>query len=413
MNVIVQSLPNLRTVTVALVTRHGTSHDKLGGITRVLVPSLARGTAFRSEEEIFTLVNGKGGEFLNIIEKDYTAIGLRVIPRETEMAFKLLFEMLAEPLLQEHIIEIEKMNAIQRIEQVKANPLYRMVIFESEKPVFGDNHPISRPITGFPEEITRITREVVLEHLRTKFLVDPVVIILGNFDENTAEHFKSTVQSLFEEKSLLVTGSPASFPPVEVPPWNIHQAPQEMASNAYLSLNFRVEPDKCSLTMIELVSAIIGGSMGSRMYKLRDQTGLSYVFFSEGKMVGNTGAVKSIMDVGPERLEEGVKALFGIINNLSDEEISNTELYNNQNYLAGKMDMNFDQPFQLLRVIINDLIHGGPRSFEDYYQEITQITPKDLLKWFRGVWKPETISLTAGGKFDREILEKNWEDLHP
>lgn len=91
-----ESLPNLRTTTIVIVARHGASHDVVAGLTSVLMGSIQRGTSNFSETEIARMIDGKGSELFSIVEKDFSALGIRTVPKDAEAATSLLVEIVLE-----------------------------------------------------------------------------------------------------------------------------------------------------------------------------------------------------------------------------------------------------------------------------------------------------------------------------
>ena len=411
MKFICESLPNLKTSTIVILTRNGASNDVVPGLSTIMMGSMRRGTSTYSETEIARMTDGKGSELFTTIEKDFSAIGIRTVPEETLETIPLLVDILANPLLPESVIESEKKNLTERIMEFRQNPLNNLIIFENDETVFGKEHPLSTPVTGIPETIETIKKRDIIETLESSFFRDPVALILGNFTIEETETLETEILSKWENSDIMETTASDPFPRSQTPRWNLKTLEEKHAKNAYLALNVRTDPEFQSFINSRVAYAILGGSFGSRMLKMRDETGLSYIAMATSHLSGNTGVVMCVMDVDSNRVQEGLQTVFEILYSLSRDGVGETEYNTSLEFLFGQLDLSFDHPRDLIRLMVNGHLYNAPKTLDAYYSSFDDLTQEDFNSWCRNIITPETLSLSVAGKFQQEQVKKTWNEI--
>ncbi|MHA1302675.1 MAG: M16 family metallopeptidase [Candidatus Heimdallarchaeaceae archaeon] len=407
MKIITENLPNLRTVIVALATKHGSSYDEISGLTSVLIPTLIRGTKKHTEEHLNLLIDGKGSEFLYFIKKDYCVLGLRCTPEEVDNSLSLLFEIITEPIIEESIFEVEKQNLIQKVKQELDNPLSRLVGFTIDKAVFGEEHPYGRPVNGFPETIEKLSREMAIKLLENGFFVDPIGIILGNLEALDRNQLVESFQSYINSIPFRVLEKPTNLPKVNVQPMNIYCTETKQAKNTYIALNCIGELEHRDYIMTQYAAALLGQTPNSRMFKsIRDEKGLSYITITSPNFIGELGYFSTIIDVNHQRVEEAISELVYTMQNLADNGVEEEECQAVKEFLTAMLDSKFDRTKSLVATLIDSIYHGGPKNFEEFYESIENITSQNFHNWYKKNFKRENLSLAIEGNASYEEIDQ-------
>ncbi|MHA1684094.1 MAG: M16 family metallopeptidase [Promethearchaeota archaeon] len=412
MKILTETMQHLNTVTISLATRHGACHETLPGTSSILLPSLSRGTGNHSEEEINLLLDGRGSIFFQDVRGDFSYLSMRVVPEEAREAIDLLFEFLEVPLLAPGIIDAEKSSLVQRISSIMDNPMRRQFVFNIGPAVFGDGHPYANPITGFPDTVREIDRPLLASKLEHGFLIDPVCVIVSNLDDSKIDGLKNQIMVNFERLSGRIAEKRHKFPPLTVGGKNLRMRSDPRATNAYLSLNWRVTPENCSYPILRYVSALLGESFGSRMFRIiRDEKGLSYIAFTNFNQVNDNMLFSNVLDATGARAPEALETVYELTRDLADNEIDDEEFTLTRDYLLGRFDLLCDSPLGLSSALLSSIYHGGPSTSHGLQEELESVTISGIHSWCKEVVRGEYMSLSMDGSYDEEIVRKVWGEI--
>ncbi len=400
---------NLRTVCLGIVTFHGAAHDSLPGTTQVLLQTMSRGTEQHDELKIARLIDGTGGSLFSTTDKDFAVIGAQVQPKYAVRTLELLFEMISTPTLDETHFEIEKQNLVQLYHQVQSNVIRRMLIFDADKAVFGENHPLGRSQIGTPESINQIALDNLYE-THQKLLVSPWGFAVGAISE--------TLQAQIEQKFTTFLSSQSfepkkthSFPQKTVPPNNLIASSSKEDGSVYLCVNIISDIKPTTIGLARFSSALLGESMGSRMFAiLRDQKAFGYLAGATLKLLDTAVILRCYMETNPERTEEAIDSLVEIISDLAKKPISQEEYNTTRDFILGQLDLSFDDSRGLASRIINRRVHGLSPTTESRYEEIEAVTSKDLHSLWKELLHPKNFSLAIIGDIDLTKIQENWKN---
>ncbi|MFX0085733.1 MAG: M16 family metallopeptidase [Candidatus Hodarchaeota archaeon] len=407
---VIRSYPNLRTCTLGIVTYRGAAHDSIAGATQVLLQTMVRGTKNYNELEIAKMIDGTGGSLFSTTEKDFAIIGAQIQPNYAVRTLDLLFDTISAPKLDPEHFNIEKEKLLQTYHQIQSNSLRRMITFEADKAIFGENHPLGRSQIGTPESLAQLSIDEI-KLTQKELLIKPWGFAIGNIPKP----LQTKLKQKFDE---FITGSIPSnikktpFPKRQIPPKHIIASLAKDDANAYLCLNIVTKADPKLIRVIRFSSAVLGESYGSRMYTiLRDQKAFGYINGSALKLLDDLLILRCFMETSPSRTEEALDTLSEIILSLGKEEISKEEHDTTRDFLLGQLDLSFDNSRQIASRIINRVVHGLSPKIEIEYDQIKKVTSKEIFSIWRKFISPEKFSLAAIGNIDPMKIEKKWQNL--
>lgn len=409
----IENIPSLHsTVVLGIATAHGACHDKKTSTTSLLLPCLSRGTQHHAEQEINEMIDGKGSELFYNIKRDYSIMGLWCLESEARNSIELLCELISEPLLKEETLAAEQNNLVQKAREYLDNPITRQYIYNITKTIFGDEHPLGSPVVGYPDDIKAIKREDLLNTLQSSLMTEPIGIIIGNLDKHTGEELSNAFQSALENIPHNINKSRSYFSSVKQKNFNLFMNQDENSKNAYLSLNCLVLPQNKNYNMLKLVSAVLGSSFASRLFRIiRDEQGLSYMATNYYESVDKYSFFSNIIDIDSNKISKGITSLTEITTDLAENILSPEEFQITKDYLLGKLDLDFDNPTRLMNMLVPSLYHDGPTNLQGFYDGIKEIQREDILKWCENVIAKENLSLTVDGNFDANLVQDAWNKL--
>jgi len=403
----IQSYPNLRTCTLGFVTHRGAAHDTIAGTTQVLLQTIFRGTRNYTESDIAKMIDGTGGSLFSTTEKDFTIIGAQVQPKYAVNTLDLLCDSISNPLIKKTHYEIEKEKLLQTYYQVQSNSLRRMLLFDADKAVFGETHPLSRPQIGTPDSLSKLSIETI-QNTQQDLLIKPWGFAVGNISQKLKTKLKQKFQEyLSTTESFSKKLKP--FPKREVPSKNIVTSLAKEDGNAYLCINVITKSNPNIIGLARFSSALLGESYGSRMFTiLRDEKSFGYITGSALKLIDDSLVLRFFMETKPSRTEEAIGTLTEIIIGLGKEEISITEYNKTRDFLIGNLDLSFDDSRRIAARIINRAVHGLSPNIEKGYKEIQSVTSEDVLSTWKKLRSPDKFSLAVVGNIDPLKIQERW-----
>lgn len=184
------------------------------GVSHLLEHLLFDGTAQRSREDINEGIKDLGG-YINAFTRElYTAFVLLVPSEHIEEGLSLQQDMLFHSVIPVEELEKERKVVIEEIRKDDANPNSLAETLHREKLFSGT--PYALPVIGYPNVISTITREEILDYYTAHYVPNNMMIlVLGDFD---ADEMIALLEDTFGELPAKPLAHPPSLtlePPVE------------------------------------------------------------------------------------------------------------------------------------------------------------------------------------------------------
>lgn len=184
------------------------------GVSHLLEHLLFDGTRERSREDINEGVKELGG-YINAFTRDlYTSYILLVPTEHIEEGLSLQKDMLFHSIIPDKELEKERKVVIEEIRKDEASPYYIAERFHREKLFTGT--PYALPVVGYPNVISTITRDEIVEYYNTYYVPNNMTILLmGDFYQDEMLELIETVFGDVPSKTLPPRTLPEMKPPVE------------------------------------------------------------------------------------------------------------------------------------------------------------------------------------------------------
>lgn len=156
--------------------------DRIAGITHFIEHLIFKGTEEGEGYEIAPRIEALGGSINAFTSYDNTVYHI-VIPTEAfDQGFRLLMESVRCPAFPQGEIEKEKKVVIEEIKMGEDDPQRRLFkeLFSASYP----GHPYGRPIIGYEESVSAMTRADILSYYKTHYSPGTMsIVVVGDFDE--------------------------------------------------------------------------------------------------------------------------------------------------------------------------------------------------------------------------------------
>jgi zinc protease len=320
-----------------------------------------------------------GGTLSATAASDWLGFGTTVLVEHVGEAAVLLDLVFTAPRLGDSEVITERELLVIEAEQV-ADDMFRYPFQLGLAGAFGDAG-YGLPVGGLPETLPSISSaDVRAWHSRALLGVRPVVVAVGDVDPERAS---ATLAGVFGDRPSLPNGGR----PIPIP-WRGGEGESSTRvvtrekAQAALAMIFpgptRRDPDHDAA---EVWSAVASG-LGGRMFEaLRDRRSLAYTVLASSWQRGRAGALVTYIATSPEREDEARAAMLEELERFTREPVSQAELSQAVNYLAGQAEVSRQSAGALAGEIIEAwLIGNGLADLEDPAAAFRAVTAADVLQ---------------------------------
>ncbi|KAL1920048.1 uncharacterized protein VTP21DRAFT_1194 [Calcarisporiella thermophila] len=206
--------PNSEAATVGVWIEAGSRADPAGksGAAYFLEHVAFKGSKSRSEQEILSLVGGKGAKLSARATREHSIYTGSALGQDVPAVVELLAEAVQQPALDQQTIEKERA-AVLRLQDESATRLDE-VAFENAHSVAFQGYALANPITGTYEGVKSLTAEDLSAYIKQNHTADRMVLVgAGNVEHErlvdlARKHFGSlSAGSRAKQSQTLFTGS--------------------------------------------------------------------------------------------------------------------------------------------------------------------------------------------------------------
>lgn len=437
MNPIVKTLPNglrfvmihmdaVESVTVEAFVRAGSRDEDpiKAGLAHYLEHMVFKGTSlYPSPSAVSTAADSVGAEINAGTGKERTGYYLKVSTEHTELAFKIVSQLVFDPLLRLPDIKRELGVIKQEIAMYNDLPTHKVSSIYDEL-MFGETS-LAWDIAGYTDTVEKITREDMVMFLDRFYKPSNMVLaVAGKFQAEReimelAERWfgGGGVRVLSEVRSIRpprgtslrgLNGTPSTS--VTRTEERVKLFPKQ-TEQAHLILGVRGRPLGSPDRYKELVlSAILGGGMSSRLFtEIREKRGLAYYVRSDVDHYTDMGHFSTRAGVKVEKVEEAIQVILKEVGKIRERgEIGEEELKKAKEYVKGKLVLNLEETDSVADFFGEmELLEGKITTLEDIKAGIDKVTIQDVQLLAADLFCQENIRLAVVGPYTKlERFEK-------
>ncbi|MEO8528122.1 MAG: pitrilysin family protein [Pseudolysinimonas sp.] len=377
------------------------------GSTHFLEHLLFKGTTSRTALNIAVSFDAVGGEHNAMTAKEYTCYYAKVRDQDLPMAVTVLADMFTSSLLDADEFESERGVILEELAMADDDPsdVVSERFFEA---VFGE-HPLGRPIGGYPDAITAVTREAVWEHYRANYRPQDLVIsVAGAVDHDLLVGW--VVAALETAKwNLTVDARPVARrdPTVDLikrgSPLVIADRPTEQV-NLLLGVAglHASDPRRPALTVL---NSVLGGGMSSRLFQeVREKRGLAYSVYSFAASYADAGVMGLYAGCSPKKATKVGKLMLDEFHRLADGGITDEELTRARGQLGGASALALeDSDTRMTRLGRSELTMGEFADLDEILRRLDSVTANDV-RDLAAELASRPLSIAAVGSVDEGAL---------
>ena len=183
---------NSNSVTLGVCVKTGSNNeeDKHRGISHFIEHMIFEGTKNRTAQEIVKEIEGVGGEFNAFTDHEITFFYAKVLGKFFDKALNVISDIIKNSIFEEKTVEKERKVILEEMNLWYDDPkAYQWILFQK---ALYKKHPSKYPVIGFEKTLKRIKRKDIVNYFEKYYVPNNmVVIITGNFDNNTENKLKN------------------------------------------------------------------------------------------------------------------------------------------------------------------------------------------------------------------------------
>ncbi len=192
-------------VAVQIWVKTGSQYEQqnIAGITHFIEHLIFKGTEKTKSNQMASRIESLGGSINAFTSYDNTVYYIVIPKKGFEEGTELLLDAVSNPAFPEAEIEKERRVVLEEIKMGEDEPQRK--IFKELFSVSYEGQPYGRPIIGYAETVSSITRQDILTYFATHYTPDNMtVVVIGDFEEQAAQTLiKKHMSSRKTKKQIL------------------------------------------------------------------------------------------------------------------------------------------------------------------------------------------------------------------
>lgn len=390
-----EEVTGMPSVTVGIWVENGSRDEPLplNGISHFLEHLLFKGTARRTAGQIAQEIDAIGGALDAFTGKEYTCYYARVLSEHLPLALDLLTDIFLHSSFPQEEIERERSVICQEIAQGEDQP--DELIGDLFHLDFWPEHPLSWPITGTIDSVSRLCRDDFLRYRAEQYCPQRVFVAMAGGASHTA-----LVDAIGPALSSL-TGTPPArqdSPPIARPGVSIHRRELEQ-THLFLGMPCapQLDPDWYAT---HLMNIALGGGLSSRLFQeIRERRGLVYDVSSFLSSCRDTGYLGVYLATSAVSIPEAMRLTCDTLQDIARDGISGDELQRAKNHTKGAMLLDLETSEAWMnRLARCEIYHKRDIPIAEIIEQIDQVTLDNVHAQAREYLQPERLTLTLLGE---------------
>lgn len=398
LRVVLVPMPGTETATVVVMTGTGSRYEtaKENGLAHFLEHMFFKGTKKRgSAKAISEELDGVGAIYNAFTAKERTAYYAKVRSQYIGVAIDVISDICLNSTLPEKEITKERGAIIQEIDMYEDMPM-RTVDDVFDALMFGKEHPLGRTILGPKENIRSFKRKEFTEYMRKHYTpANTIVCVAGNFPiaktfAKIKRDFGTMKKSTRHEYAAF--SNTQEKPRVAIKEKKTDQTQLIVGVPAYPYLH----KDEYALAVL---ATILGGGMSSRLFmEVREKRGLAYSVHAWAERYPDTGYLAIQAGVEHGKLEKTVSTILLELKKMKRTPVSKAELDKAKAYIKGTTTLGLETSNAIAVYAATSLVNLGTiRTLEETIKHIDTVTPEDVQRVARDLFKTEKLNLAIIG----------------
>ena len=366
------------TTQLSIAVEYGSNQEptEIAGVAHFIEHMLAGGSTKRIQ--LSRSIENSGGTLDFYTEHECMMSTTDILSGELTEASLVLSELLFNNNFEEEKFRQERKIILNELAEASDDPTVR--VEELLMKSLFKNHPVKRPVGGFPKTVKQLTLDQLRNAHTTNYVPPNMILILtGNFSEKTAQK----VLKNFEDKTTKETLSRKMYPVEVAKPKPLVVNKKHGIAQPYLCVGARTvcssHPDAPKL---DLISAILSGGASSRLFiELREKNAFTYDVNSDHSTGRDFGYFSINCAVKDKNLVKAKDLILNEISKLRRENVPIDELERSKNLIIGDILRGMDNPQEAIDILAYmEIQFKSEKALVDYIAKIKAVSCENIME---------------------------------
>ena len=369
--------------------------EKNNGISHFIEHMLFKGTNKRSAFDIANEMESIGASINAFTSKNVTAYYTVSTDEYARECLDILSDIFFNATFKEEHMDKEKSVVYEEINMTQDDG--EDLCFDLLTKAHFKDSPLSQPILGTIDTVKAIDRQMILDYMAEYYTAEnTVIVIVGNIEVNEAKKLVDEYFNRFIKK----TG-------FKIKEWERVQLVSEYIcrvkplEQSNIGISFPcIEKKHPKEKALQLLTSVVGGGMSSRLFQeIREKLGFVYSIYNMPLQYKNDGAFIIFLATNPSYVEEAMKAIKRVLDELKEQGITEKEFSKGKAQLKSKTVIGAESSSAIMRANgINMTLFNKPFDVDDELNEINKTTLVDVNKMIKTIFDLDKASVSYVGK---------------
>lgn len=365
------------TTQLAVAVEYGSNQEpgEIAGVAHFLEHMLAGGSNKRIQ--LSRSIENSGGILDFYTDHEHMMSKIDILPGELNEASLILSELLFNVDFEEEKFNQERKIILNELAEASDDPTERIeeLLLES---LFKE-HPVKRPVGGFPKTVKRLTLDQLSNAHKTNYIPQNMIMILtGNFSKETA----AMVLKNFEDKTVKETLARKTYPIETVKPKPLVVEKKPGIAQTYLSIGARtVYSSHLDAPVLDVMSALLSGGTSSRLFiELREKNALTYDVNSDHNKGVDFGYFSINCAVKEKNLSKAKRVILKELTKLRTEKVPIGELQKIKNLIVGASLRGMDDSQECSEILAYmEMQFKSGNALVDHVAKVKAVSSENIL----------------------------------
>jgi predicted Zn-dependent peptidase len=396
---------NVDLVCLSIAIRVGSSDEETNvhGISHLVEHMLFKSNrVYKTKFELYNALDNIGAVYNAYTDKNITNFYAKCHYTKIKELINIFSVLICEPAINESDLDKERNIVIEEINNSRDDPIEN--IYNKLFKFTYEGYPISRNVSGTPNNIKNITREDIFSHLRKYYVAGNLVLGITGKIPKTEE-----IKEFLEKSSFVKIPQPIENHPfrkkIDTPNKTNISIVKVETKQTYLAIAFPTNGyytnDKY---VLQLINCILNGSMSSRLFiKVREENGLVYSISSDLNNY-EEGGIYTILTSFETDASKSIEVITAIINELidiSENGVKEEELEKWKNYLRSIFSISHEDTSSICDYYVRQLLffRDTVMDYRDLFVNFEKVTTKDIKEVAKNILTYKKMKIIMAGNY--------------
>jgi len=376
------------------------------GISHLLEHVVFRRTKTKDSYQMAKEIEGAGGELNAFTGREMTAYYGITLSETKDVAKGMVYDIVANPLLDEEDVELEKKIVLQELSMIENEPESHIHDLYSE--FLWRGHKLSQDEGGKVDIVKGLGSEELKEYYNDRYGPPNMsVFAVGDVDLDDVVEWATNSFDDIPSKGKVIREPPKA-------PTSGYRFKENKSEHCHIALGFPgLHPDDALSPAASVLSAVLGYGSSSRLFqKVREEKALVYSIYMSNERHSDTSELSTYMSSTSSNVLESLEVTANVIRGFKAEGLVKGEMDRTKRMLKGTVVRSGESSARTLYSTgVEYMLTGKARTMEERISNMERVTEEDVVRAGEALLRHDRLNLVILGSGSRKIKNLDIESL--